>query len=121
MPGLYHKPLMELRHLRYFQAVAEELSFTRAAQRLFTVQSTVSAAVRALETDLKTTLFDRSTRRVERSNKVVFRSVSSARTAAETVDCTVNNRCAARVKLSSSATATKYSSWRLSTESNYRI
>jgi DNA-binding transcriptional LysR family regulator len=50
--------------LEYFVAVAEELSFTRAAQRLFTVQSTVSAAIRALESDLKTTLFDRSTRRV---------------------------------------------------------
>jgi DNA-binding transcriptional LysR family regulator len=58
---------MDSRQLEYFVAVAEELSFTRAAQRLFTVQSTVSAAVRALETDLKTTLFDRSTRRVELS------------------------------------------------------
>ncbi|HET6743869.1 MAG TPA: LysR family transcriptional regulator [Kribbella sp.] len=55
---------MDSRQLEYFVAVAEELSFTRAAQRLFTVQSTVSAGVRALETDLKTTLFDRSTRRV---------------------------------------------------------
>ncbi|HEY3507511.1 LysR family transcriptional regulator [Kribbella sp. NPDC051137] len=55
---------MDSRQLEYFVAVAEELSFTRAAQRMFTVQSTVSAAVRALETDLKTTLFDRSTRRV---------------------------------------------------------
>jgi DNA-binding transcriptional LysR family regulator len=55
---------MDSRQLEYFVAVAEELSFTRAAQRLYTVQSTVSAAVRALETDLKTTLFDRSTRRV---------------------------------------------------------
>jgi DNA-binding transcriptional LysR family regulator len=58
---------MDSRQLEYFVAVAEELSFTRAARRLFTVQSTVSAAVRALETDLKTTLFDRSTRRVELS------------------------------------------------------
>jgi DNA-binding transcriptional LysR family regulator len=60
-------PIIELvdsRQLEYFVAVAEELSFTRAAQRLYTVQSSVSAAVRALETDLKTTLFDRSTRRV---------------------------------------------------------
>jgi DNA-binding transcriptional LysR family regulator len=55
---------VDSRQLEYFVAVAEELSFTRAAQRLFTVQSTVSAAVRALEADLKTTLFDRSTRRV---------------------------------------------------------
>jgi DNA-binding transcriptional LysR family regulator len=55
---------VDSRQLEYFVAVAEELSFTRAAHRLFTVQSTVSAAVRALEADLKTTLFDRSTRRV---------------------------------------------------------
>ncbi|MGW4525289.1 LysR family transcriptional regulator [Amycolatopsis sp. NPDC004378] len=55
---------METRRLEYFVAVAEELSFTRAAQRLFAVQSTVSAAVRALETELGTRLFDRSTRRV---------------------------------------------------------
>ncbi|NEA36422.1 LysR family transcriptional regulator [Streptomyces sp. SID13031] len=59
---------MDSRQLEYFVAVAEELSFTRAAQRLFTVQSTVSAAIRALETDLKTTLFDRSTRRVKLSD-----------------------------------------------------
>jgi DNA-binding transcriptional LysR family regulator len=55
---------METRQLEYFVAVAEELSFTRAAQRLFAVQSTVSAAIRSLEAELKTTLFDRSTRRV---------------------------------------------------------
>lgn len=59
---------MDSRQLEYFVAVAEELSFTRAAQRLFTVQSTVSAAIRALETDLKTTLFDRSTRQVKLSD-----------------------------------------------------
>ncbi len=58
---------MDSKQLEYFVAVAEELSFTRAAQRLFTVQSTVSAAIRGLESDLKTTLFDRSTRRVSLS------------------------------------------------------
>jgi len=55
---------METRQLEYFVAVAEELSFTRAAQRVYAVQSTVSAAIRSLETELHTTLFDRSTRRV---------------------------------------------------------
>ncbi|MCU1684535.1 MAG: LysR family transcriptional regulator [Amycolatopsis sp.] len=55
---------METRQLEYFVAVAEELSFTRAARRLFAVQSTVSAAVKSLEAELKTSLFDRSTRRV---------------------------------------------------------
>src|ERR1700712_1740450 len=55
---------METRHLEYFLAVAEELNFTRAAQSLFAVQSTVSAGIRALETELGTTLFERSTRHV---------------------------------------------------------
>ncbi|HEX3784871.1 MAG TPA: LysR family transcriptional regulator [Pseudonocardiaceae bacterium] len=55
---------METRQLEYFVAVAEELSFTRAAQRLYAVQSSVSSAIRSLETELRTTLFDRSTRRV---------------------------------------------------------
>jgi DNA-binding transcriptional LysR family regulator len=36
--------------LEYFVAVTEDLRFTRAAQRLFTVQSSVAAAVRALQT-----------------------------------------------------------------------
>jgi DNA-binding transcriptional LysR family regulator len=55
---------MEVRQLRYFVAVAEELSFTRAESRLLTAQSTVSAGVRALEEDLHVRLFDRSTRNV---------------------------------------------------------
>ena len=55
---------MDSRQLEYFVAVAEELSFTRAAQRVSAVQSTVSAAIKALESDLRTTLFDRSTRSV---------------------------------------------------------
>jgi DNA-binding transcriptional LysR family regulator len=56
--------LVETRQLEYFVTVAEELNFTRAAARLFAVQSTVSAGVRALEDELGEALFVRSTKRV---------------------------------------------------------
>ncbi|MEU4692238.1 LysR family transcriptional regulator [Actinoplanes sp. NPDC023714] len=55
---------MELRQLEYFVAVAEEQSFTRAATRLFVVQSAVSAAVKALERDLGVPLLERNSKRV---------------------------------------------------------
>jgi DNA-binding transcriptional LysR family regulator len=55
---------MELRHLVYFVTVAEERNFSRAAERLRVVQSGVSAAIRSLERELGTQLFDRSSQRV---------------------------------------------------------
>jgi DNA-binding transcriptional LysR family regulator len=56
---------MEVRHLRYFVAVAEELSFTRAAAVLHVAQSAVSAQVRLLEDSVGVTLLERNSRRVE--------------------------------------------------------
>lgn len=56
---------MELRQLATFVAVAEEGSFTRAADRLHVVQSAVSASVRKLEDELGDSLFDRSTHHVK--------------------------------------------------------
>ena len=55
---------MELRQVRTFRVVAEELSFSRAAARLGYVQSSVSAQVAALERELGVRLFDRLGRRI---------------------------------------------------------
>lgn len=55
---------MELKQLEYFVAAAEELSFTRAARRSHVVQSAISSQVKALERELGTSLFDRSTQKV---------------------------------------------------------
>jgi len=56
---------MNLRHLRYFIAVAEELNFTRAAERLHTVQPSLSAQIRRLEEIVGTPLFFRTKHNVE--------------------------------------------------------
>lgn len=76
---------METRQLELFVAVAEELNFTRAAHRLFATQSTVSAGIRALESELGATLFARSTRRVELT-QAAERLLPEARAVLSSVD-----------------------------------
>lgn len=61
MPGL---SLTELRHLRYFVALADTLNFTRAAERVHVTQSTLSHQIRQLEDEVGRPLFERIGRRV---------------------------------------------------------
>ena len=59
---------MELRHVEAFVAVAEELSFSRAAAKLRIGQPAVSRLVRSLERELEVVLLDRTTHRVSLSH-----------------------------------------------------
>src|SRR6186997_849223 len=79
---------MELRHLRYFVAVAEELSFTKAAKKLRLAQPSLTRQVRNLEDEIGVRLLDRSNNRValtEEGRFFLFDSKKLLAMCAETV------------------------------------
>ncbi|MFY9732307.1 MAG: LysR substrate-binding domain-containing protein [Candidatus Acidiferrales bacterium] len=85
----YNWPAMELRHLRYFIAVAEDLSFTKAARRLKIAQPPLSRQIHSLEAEMGVQLFDR------RSGKVFLseagsRFLNAVRLVMEQVDLAVD-------------------------------
>ena len=84
-----HWLAMELRHLRYFTAVAEELSFTKAARRLKIAQPPLSRQIHSLETEIGVQLFDRRSGRVFLT-EAGCRFLNAARLVLEQVDLAVD-------------------------------
>src|ERR1700686_1839229 len=71
--------IMELRHLRYFVATAEELSFTRAAEKLHLAQPSLTRQIRNLEEEIGVPLFDRAKKHVSLTEEGIFFLVDARR------------------------------------------
>jgi DNA-binding transcriptional LysR family regulator len=99
----------ELRHLRYFVAVAEELNFSRAARRLQMAQPPLSVAIRQLEQELGSELFLRSSREVKLTEAGRAMLDGARRTLAEAERAMADARRAAAGELGSLRVAFSWS------------
>ena len=91
---------MELRHLRYFCVLAEELHFSRAAARLSISQPPLSVAIRQLEESIGARLFERSSREVRLTAAGVALRASAQRLLALAEDAATQTRRIAEVHIS---------------------
>ncbi|WP_238006909.1 LysR family transcriptional regulator [Dactylosporangium sp. AC04546] len=101
---------IELRHLRYFLAVCEELNFTRAARRVHVVQQTLSEGIAQLEDTIGLRLFERATRPVQLTDAAVrwlpyAREALEAAERAHTAAADLRSRRTARLSVGLAATA----------------
>lgn len=107
-------PDLELRHLRYFSAVAEELNFTRAAVRLKMTQPALSQQIRQLEERLGVTLFERTRQITLTAAGVAFlpaasRALAQARQAAMIAERVgAGHRALLHVGLASAGSMTRF-------------
>ena len=87
---------LDLRKVRYFAAVAEHTSFLRAAEALHIAQPVLSRQIRALESELKVTLFDRDTRgtRLTAAGEAMLEEAHSLLAAAEAAQRRVRDAAA---------------------------
>jgi len=85
---------MDVKDLRYFIAVYDTLSFSRAAALLKTVQSNVSARIRTLENDLRVELFARDSRTVTptRRAKAIYRRARGILSAIQSLERSARRR-----------------------------
>jgi DNA-binding transcriptional LysR family regulator len=87
---------IELRHLRYFAAVAEDLSFSNAARRLYVSQQALSRAIQQLERQVGAKLFERTTRTVRLTAAGAAMLAAARRSIAAADDALAQARRAAR-------------------------